>query len=259
MIWIVLQIRRRSIIMRSGVESKSPFSGEIFERATATLAVLALFLGGCSIGEAGAGASSSPEATATPDTTSTAEAAPTPTAERTPKMVAPGKLPTVEQLSKDNLGENECLMLVPGAFKTKEGTIASRPIVTVNGKLTTFGEEVCNGGKVEVDKGDQVRYFALVWGDQPEETTIKEVFAENGEYTIAYTRLDGYTELLNTIQAVRTDSSDVYDWRNVAVLLRLSSDGKYYPVGCEYRGDDDEIDLQTMVNTTSADLGRCRQ
>ena len=56
-----------------------------------------------------------------------------------------------------------------------------------------------------------------------------------------------------------TDSSDVYDWRNVAVLFRLSSDGKYYPVGCEYRGDDDKIDLQTMVNTTSADLGRCRQ
>lgn len=245
--------------MRSGVESKSPFSGEIFKRATATLAGLALALGGCSISEAGAGASSSPEVTATPDTTSTAEAAPTPTAERTPKMVAPGELPTVEQLSVENLREGECIMYSVGAFKTKEGTIVSRPIVSVNGKLTTFGEEACNGGKVEVDKGDQVRYFALVWGDQPEKTTIKEVFSENGEYTIAYMRPDGYTELLNTIQAVGTDSSDVYDWRNVAVLFRLSSDGKYYPVGCEYRGDDDEIDLQTMVNTTSADLGRCRQ
>ena len=228
-------------------------------RVMAGLAGLALAaLGaGCGIGEAGAGASSSPEVTATPDTTSTAEAAPTPTAERTPKMVAPGKLPTVEQLS--NLGKDECIMYSVGAFKTEEGTMASRPIVTVNGKLTTFGEEVCNGGKVEVGKGDQVRYFALVWGDQPEKTTIKEVFPENGEYTIAYMRPDGYTELLNTIQAVGTDSSDVYDWRNVAVLFRLSSDGKYYPVGCEYRGDDDEIDLQTMVNTTSADLGRCRQ
>ena len=43
--------------MRSGVESKGSFSGEIFKRATATLAGLALFFGGCSIGEAGAGAS----------------------------------------------------------------------------------------------------------------------------------------------------------------------------------------------------------
>ena len=254
--------------MRSSVGDKYPFSDngerkkpDLLQRATATLAGLALAaLGaGCSIGEAGAGASSSPEVTTASATTPTAEATPTPTADRTPKMVAPGELPTVEQLSKDNLGENECLMLVPGAFKTEEGTMASRPIVTVNGKLTTFGEEVCNGGKVEVGKGDQVRYFALVWGDQPEKTTIKEVFPENGEYTIAYMRPDGYTELLNTIQAVGTDSSDVYDWRNVAVLFRLSSDGKYYPVGCEYRGDDDKIDLQTMVNTTSADLGRCRQ
>jgi|GEM_PF-2335874 hypothetical protein len=252
--------------MRSSVGDKYPFSGNgerkkpgFLQRATATLAGLALFLGGCSIGEAGAGASSSPEVTATPDTTSTAEAAPTPTADRTPKMVAPGELPTIKQLSMENLEEDECIMYSVGAFKTEEGTMASRPIVTVNGKLTTFGEEVCNGGKVEVGKGDQVRYFALVWGDQPEKTTIKEVFPENGESTIAYTRSDGYTELLNTIQAVGTDSSDVYDWRNVAVLFRLSSDGKYYPVGCEYRGDDDEIDLQTMVNTTSADLGRCRQ
>ena len=223
------------------------------------LAGLALALGGCSIGEAGAGASSSPEVTATPDTTSTAEAAPTPTADRTPKMVAPGKLPTVEQLSKDNLGEDECIMYSVGAFKTEKGTTVSRPIVTVNGKLTTFGEEACNGGKVEVGKEDDVRYFVIVWGQQPGNTAIEQVFPENGESTIAYTRSDGYTELLNTIQAVRTDSSDVYDWRNVAVLFRLSSDGKYYPVGCEYRGDDDKIDLQTMVNTTSADLGRCRQ
>lgn len=245
--------------MRSGVESKGPFSGEIFKCAMATLAGLALALGGCSIGEAGAGASSSPEATATPDTTSTAEAVPTPTADRTPKMVAPGELPTVEQLSVDNLEKDECIMYSVGAFKTKEGTIVSRPIVTVNGKLTTFGEEVCNGGKVEVKKGDDVRYFVIVWEQQPGNTAIEQVFAENGESTIAYTRSDGYTELLNTIQAVRTDSSDVYDWRNVAVLFRLSSDGKYYPVGCEYRGDDDKIDLQTMVNTTSADLGRCRQ
>lgn len=228
-------------------------------RAMVGLAGLALALGGCSIGEAGAGASSSPEATATPDTTSTAEAAPTPTADRTPKMVAPGELPTVEQLSKDNLRKDECLTYSIGAFKTKEDTIVSRPIVTVNGELTTFGEEACNGGKVEVEKGDDVRFFVFVWKEQPGNTAIEEVFAENGEYTIAYTRSDGYTELLNTIQAVGTDSSDVYDWRNVAVLFRLSSDGKYYPVGCEYRGDDDKIDLQTMVNTTSADLGRCRQ
>ena len=112
---------------------------------------LAALGAGCGIGEAGAGASSSPEVTATPDTTSTAEAAPTPTAERTPKMVATGELPTVEQLS--NLGKDECIMYSVGAFKTEEGTMASRPIVTVNGKLTTFGEEVCNGGKVEVEKG----------------------------------------------------------------------------------------------------------
>lgn len=231
-------------------------------RATATLAGLALALGGCSIGEAGAGASRSPEVTtapATQDSTPTAEATAAPTTERTPKMVAPGKLPTVEQLSKDNLGEDECIMYSVGAFKTEEGTMASRPIVTVNGKLTTFGEEVCNGGKVEVGKEDDVRYFVIVWGQQPGNTAIEQVFPENGESTIAYTRSDGYTELLNTIQAVRTDSSDVYDWRNVAVLFRLSSDGKYYPVGCEYRGDDDKIDLQTMANTTSADLGRCRQ
>lgn len=252
--------------MRSGAGDKCSFSGNgerkkpgFLQRATATLAGLALALGGCSIGEAGAGASSSPEATATPDTTSTAEVVPTPTADRTPKMVAPGELPTIKQLSMKNLEKDECIMYSVGAFWTKDGTLVSRPIVTVNGKLTTFGEEACNGGKVEVSKGDQVRYFALVWGDQPEKTTIKEVFPENGEYTIAYMRPDGYTELLNTIQTVGTDSSDVYDWRNVAVLFRLSSDGKYYPVGCEYRGDDDKIDLQTMVNTTSADLGRCRQ
>ena len=137
------------------------------ERAMAGLASIALALGGCSIGEAGAGASSSPEATATPGTTSTAEAVPTPTADRTPKMVAPGELPTVEQLSVENLREGECIMYSVGAFKTKEGTIVSRPIVAVNGKLTTFGEEVCNGGKVEVGKEDDVRYFVIVWEQEP--------------------------------------------------------------------------------------------
>ena len=94
-------------------------------RATATLAGLALALGGCGIGEAGAGASSSPEATATPDTTSTAEAAPTPTADRTPKMVAPGELPTIKQLSVENLEEDECIMYSVGAFWTKDGTLVS--------------------------------------------------------------------------------------------------------------------------------------
>lgn len=120
------------------------------ERAMAVMAGLALAIpgAGCGIGEAGAGASSSPEVAPTPDTTSTAEAAPTPTAERTPKMVAPGKLPTVEQLSVKNLGKDECITYSTGAFWTKDRTSVSRPIVTVNGKLTTFGEEACNGGKV---------------------------------------------------------------------------------------------------------------
>ena len=81
-------------------------------RATATLAGLALAAigAGCSIGEAGAGASSSPEVTTASATTPTAEATPTPTAERTPKMVAPGELPTVEQLSVENLEKDECIM-----------------------------------------------------------------------------------------------------------------------------------------------------
>ena len=169
--------------MRSSVGHEGSFGGNrerkkpgFLQRAAAGLAGLALALGGCSIGEAGAGASSSPEVTATPDTTSTAEAAPTPTADRTPKMVAPGELPTIKQLSMENLEEDECIMYSVGAFKTEEGTMASRPIVTVNGKLTTFGEEVCNGGKVEVGKGDQVRYFALVWGDQPEKRRLKKYF-----------------------------------------------------------------------------------
>ena len=135
------------------------------ERAMAGLASIALALGGCSIGEAGAGASSSPEVAPTPDTTSTAEAAPTPTAERTPKMVAPGKLPTVEQLSVDNLEKDECIMYSVGAFWTEDGTLVSRPIVTVNSKLTTFGEEACNGGKVEVGKEDAVR-FLLLFGNK---------------------------------------------------------------------------------------------
>ena len=65
--------------MRSSVGHEGSFGGNrerkkpgFLQRATATLAGLALALGGCSIGEAGAGASSSPEVTATPDTTSTA-------------------------------------------------------------------------------------------------------------------------------------------------------------------------------------------
>ena len=160
--------------MRSSVGHEGSFGGNrerkkpgFLQRAAAGLAGLALALGGCSIGEAGAGASSSPEVTATPDTMSTAEAAPTPTADRTPKMVAPGELPTVEQLSVENLEEDECIMYSTGAFWTEDGTLVSRPIVTVNGKLTTFGEEACNGGKVEVGKEDDVRYFVIVWEQEP--------------------------------------------------------------------------------------------
>lgn len=239
--------------MRSGVESKGPFSGEIFKRAAAGLAGLALALGGCSIGEAGAGASSSPEVTATPGTTSTAEAAPTPTAERTPKMVAPGKLPTVEQLSVKNLGKDECITYSTGAFWTKDRTSVSRPIVTVNGKLTTFGEEACNGGKVEVEKGDDVRFFVVVWEQEPGATVIKEVFPEDGENTYADMRF-GRVPLYQTIQAVRTDGRDFTDWSGVTVTFTLP-DGQMVPVACEY--DQADIDPQTFVSSSNTEL--CRQ
>lgn len=148
------------------------------ERAMAVMAGLALAIpgAGCSIGEAGAGASSSPEATAAPDTTSTAEAAPTLTAERTPKMVAPDELPTVEQLSVDNLEKDECITYSTGAFWTKDGALVSRPIVSVNGKLTTFGEEACNGGKVEVEKGDAVRFLLLFGNKSQERLLLKRYF-----------------------------------------------------------------------------------
>lgn len=240
--------------MRSGVESKGPFSGEIFKRAAAGLAGLALALGGCSIGEAGAGASSSPEVTATPDTTSTAEAAPTPTAERTPKMVATGELPTVEQLS--NLGKDECVMYSVGAFWTKDDTLVSRPIVTVNSKLTTFGEEACNGGKVEVGKEDAVRFFVVVWEQEPGATVIKEVFPEDGENTYADMRF-GRVPLYQTIQAVRTDGRDFTDWSGVTVTFTLS-DGKIVPVACEYnKAAEQGVDPQTFVNSSNTEL--CRQ
>lgn len=242
--------------MRSGVESKGPFSGEIFKRATATLAGLALALGGCSIGEAGAGASSSPEVTATSDTTSTAEAAPTPTTERTPKMVAPGELPTVEQLSVDNLEKDECIMYSTGAFWTKDGTLVSRPIAVVNGELTTFGEEACNGGKVEVGKEDDVRYFVIVWEQEPGATVVEEIFAEDGENTYADTRL-GRMPLIHTIQGVKTDGRDFVDWSGVTVTFTLS-DGKIVPVACEHnQAASQGVDSQTFVNSSNTEL--CRQ
>ena len=226
------------------------------ERAMAVMAGLALAIpgAGCSIGEAGAGASSSPEATAAPDTTSTAEAAPTPTAERTPKMVATGELPTVEQLS--NLGKDECVMYSVGAFWTKDDTLVSRPIVTVNGELTTFGEEACNGGKVEVEKGDAVRFFVVVWEQEPGATVIKEVFAEDGENTYADMRF-GRVPLYQTIQAVRTDGRDFTDWSGVTVTFTLS-DGKIVPVACEYnKAAEQGVDPQTFVNSSNTEL--CRQ
>ena len=242
--------------MRSGVESKGPFSGEIFKRAMAGLAGIALALGGCSIGEAGAGASSSPEVTATPDTTSTAEASPTPTAERTPKMVAPGKLPTVEQLSVDNLEKDECIMYSAGAFWTEDGTLVSRPIVTVNSKLTTFGEEACNGGKVEVGKEDDVRYFVIVWEQEPGATVIKEVFPEDDEKTYA-DRRSGRVLLYQTIQAVKTDGRDFTDWSGVTVTFTLP-DGQMVPVACEYdQAASQEADPQTFVSSSNTEL--CRQ
>lgn len=226
------------------------------ERAMAVMAGLALAIpgAGCSIGEAGAGASSSPEATAAPDTTSTAEAAPTPTAERTPKMVATGELPTVEQLS--NLGKDECVMYSVGAFWTKDDTLVSRPIVTVNGELTTFGEEACNGGKVEVEKGDAVRFFVVVWEQEPGATVIKEVFPEDGENTYADMRF-GRVPLYQTIQAVRTDGRDFTDWSGVTVTFTLS-DGKIVPVACEYnKAAEQGVDPQTFVNSSNTEL--CRQ
>ena len=241
--------------MRSGVESKGSFSGEIFKRAMATLAGLALALGGCSIGEAGAGASSSPEATAAPDTTSTAEAAPTPTAERTPKMVAPGKLPTVEQLSVDNLEKDECLMLVAGAFETEDGTSVSRAFVAVNGQLTIFGKEACNGGKVEIGEEDEVRFFAMKWGEEPDKTEIKQVYvkgskAANDKASIVYTR-NGGVPIHESIQGVSFGPEDMTDWRNVVVIVRLS-DGMYYPLGCE----SEEVDVQTLAKVN--DPGVCQ-
>ena len=250
--------------MGSSVGDKYPFSGNgerkkpgFLQRATATLAGLALFLGGCSIGEAGAGASSSPEVTATPDTTSTAEAAPTPTAERTPKMVAPGKLPTVEQLSVDNLEKDECIIYSVGAFWTEDGTLVSRPIVTVNSKLTTFGEEACNGGKVEVGKEDAVRFFVVVWEQEPGATVIKEVFPEDGDNTYADMRFGRVVPLYQTIQAVRTDGRDFTDWSGVTVTFTLP-DGQMVPVACEYnQAASQGADPQTFVSSSNTEL--CRQ
>ena len=249
--------------MRSSVGHEGSFGGNrerkkpgFLQRAAAGLAGLALALGGCSIGEAGAGASSSPEVTPTPDTTSTAEAAPTPTAERTPKMVAPGKLPTVEQLSVDNLEKDECIMYSVGAFWTEDGTLVSRPIVTVNSKLTTFGEEACNGGKVEVGKEDDVRYFVIVWEQEPGATVVEEVFAEDGENTYADTRF-GRMPLYQTIQAVKTDGRDFTDWNGVTVTFTLS-DGKIVPVACEYdQAASQGADPQTVVSSSNTEL--CRQ
>ena len=225
-------------------------------RATATLAGLALAAigAGCSIGEVGAGASSSPEATATPDTTSTAEATPTPTAERTPKMVVPGELPTVEQLSVENLGENECLMLVPGAFETEDGTSVSRAFVAVNGQLTIFGKEACNGGKVEIGEGDEVRFFAMKWIEEPDKTEIKEVYVKsnkvaNDKAAIVYMR-NGGVPIYESIQGVSFGPEDMTDWRNVVVTVRLS-DGMYYPLGCE----SEEVDVQTLAKVN--DPGVC--
>ena len=247
--------------MRSSVGHEGSFGGNrerkkpgFLQRAAAGLAGLALALGGCSIGEAGAGASSSPEVTPTPDTTSTAEAAPPPTAERTPKMVAPGKLPTVEQLSKDNLGENECLMLVAGAFETEDGTSVSRAFVTVNGQLTIFGKEACNGGKVEIGEGDEVRFFAMKWVEEPDKTEIKEVYVKsnkvaNKKATIVYMR-NGGVPIYEAIQGVSFGPEDMTDWRNVVVIVRLS-DGMYYPLGCE----SEEVDVQTLTKVN--DPGVC--
>ena len=226
------------------------------ERAMAGLASIALALGGCSIGEAGAGASSSPEVAPTPDTTSTAEADPTPTAERTPKMVAPGKLPTVEQLSVKNLGKDECITYSTGAFWTEDGTLVSRPIVTVNSKLTTFGEEACNGGKVEVGKEDAVRFFVVVWEQEPGATVIKEVFPEDGDNTYADMRF-GRVPLYQTIQAVRTDGRDFTDWSGVTVTFTLP-DGQMVPVACEYnKAAEQGVDPQTFVSSSNTEL--CRQ
>jgi hypothetical protein len=249
--------------MRSSVGHEGSFGGNrerkkpgFLQRAAAGLAGLALALGGCSIGEAGAGASSSPEVTPTPDTTSTAEAAPTPTADRTPKMVAPGELPTIKQLSVENLEEDECIMYSTGAFWTEDGTLVSRPIVTVNGKLTTFGEEACNGGKVEVGKEDDVRYFVIVWEQEPGATVVEEVFAEDGENTYADTRF-GRVLLYQTIQAVRTDGRDFTDWSGVTVTFTLQ-DGKIVPVACEYdQAASQGADPQTFVNSSNTEL--CRQ
>lgn len=247
--------------MRSSVGDKYPFSGsgerkkpDLLQRATATLAGLALFLGGCSIGEAGAGASSSPEATATPDTMSTAEAVPTPTADRTPKMVAPGELPTVEQLSVKNLEKDECIMLVAGAFETEDGTSVSRAFVAVNGQLTIFGKEACNGGKVEIGEGDEVRFFAIKRVEEPDKTEIKEVYVKsnkvaNKKATIVYMR-NGGVPIYEAIQGVSFGPEDMTDWRNVVVIVRLS-DGMYYPLGCE----SEEVDVQTLAKVN--DPGVC--
>ena len=168
-------------------------------------------------------------------------------------MVATGELPTVEQLS--NLGKDECIMYSVGAFKTEEGTMASRPIVTVNGKLTTFGEEVCNGGKVEVEKGDAVRFFVVVWEQEPGATVIKEVFPEDDENTYADMRF-GRVPLYQTIQAVRTDGRDFTDWSGVTVTFTLS-DGKIVPVACEYnKAAEQGVDPQTFVNSSNTELCR---
>ena len=244
--------------MRSSVGHEGSFGGNrerkepgFLQRATAGLAGIALALGGCSIGETGAGASSSPEVAATAtaqNTTPAAEATQTPTADRTPKTVAPGKLPTVEQLS--NLGKDECLMLVAGAFETEDGTSVSRAIATVDGRLTVFGKEACNGGKVDIKEGDEVRFFAMDWKREPEETGIREVRAKNGKAAIVYTR-NGGALMGDSVQGVSFGPEDMTDPRNVVVILRLS-DGKLYPLGCE----SEEVDVQTLAR--SNDPGICR-
>ena len=141
-------------------------------------------------------------------------------------------------------------MLVAGAFETEDGTSVSRAIATVDGRLTVFGKEACNGGKVDIKEGDEVRFFAMDWKREPEETGIREVRAKNGKAAIVYTR-NGGALMGDSVQGVSFGSEDMTDPRNVVVILRLS-DGKLYPLGCE----SEEVDVQTLAR--SNDPGICR-
>ncbi len=228
---------------------------EIIERTgskvAAALAAGALLLPGCSVGAS----ESSESQTATPSSASTETAQ-----DDIDSLgyVAPGEVPTVDQVARVTDLAGHCALYSIGAYRYEDETsgathTVSRPLVAVDNNIVGSGPTECNASTVSVGMSSEVRAFVLTGATEGGTQVFEEVPVESDTETA--TRLGGEgVGFAQTIQGMLFDSRDKRTKEGVVEAIFTDKDAKMHPLACQVSGDAVEQDLQEVLSATPEEL-----